>query len=264
MPKPNDRFSIDPSVGDHFHNISGGIAFLKKYQIGFFCVAIELAIIFLITCANWTNQSLLYALFYNLGYGLLLSVALPLAYARHYKEPLSDFGIKKVGIRQLIVLLSFVAFSIGGQVIPRLLAHEELRFYLLPISIAPILMTTFFEEFLFRGFMQTRLEKQVGAMPAILLSGLFFSLYHLGYPGFRNLQDLGVLFAVGIGFALAFKLSGNNLFVSFFVNLPNAYLTYLLKAEQFPRFQPVTTVYACLTILLIPLLFYVCKKRNAN
>ena len=71
----------------------------------------------------------------------------------------------------------------------------------LPMGILPLIMTTFFEEFLFRGFVQSRVEKLFGCFPAIFVSGMMFSLYHIGYPGFRTWEDLLLLFAVGIGFA---------------------------------------------------------------
>lgn len=109
---------------------------------------------------------------------------------------------------------------------------------------------------MFRGFFQTRPEKQYGTVTAILLSGLLFSLYHIGYPGFRSLPDLLLLFAVGIGFALAYKLSDNNLIAVYFVNLPNAFLTYILKSEQFPLFTESTPVFALITIVLIAIIIY--------
>lgn len=75
------------------------------------------------------------------------------------------------------------------------------------MGVMPLIMTTFFEEFLFRGFFQSKFEKEFGALPAIFVSGLMFSLYHLGYPGFCSFGDILLLFAVGIGFATAYKLS---------------------------------------------------------
>lgn len=67
----------------------------------------------------------------------------------------------------------------------------------------PLSMTTFFEEFLFRGFIQSRMDRQFGWGPAIFVSGAMFSLYHLGYPGFRTWEDILLLFAAGIGFTAA-------------------------------------------------------------
>ncbi len=78
-----------------------------------------------------------------------------------------------------------------------------------------------------------------------------FSLYHLGYPGFRTVGDMLLLFAVGLGFAIAYKLSDNNLIVSYFVNLPNAFVTYMLKSEQFPLFDKGAVIYAIITTVII-------------
>ena len=147
----------------------------------------------------------------------------------------------------------FVAFSVGGQLIPKIVMGEQIPWYLLPIGIAPLIMTTFFEEFLFRGFMQNRVEQQFGWLPAILVSGLMFSLYHLGYPGFRTFEDIFLLFGVGLGFAIAYKLSNNNLIVSYFVNLPNAFVTYMLKHNQFPIMKLSSTIAAIITLILIVL-----------
>ncbi|MCL0049041.1 CPBP family intramembrane metalloprotease, partial [Dehalococcoidia bacterium] len=53
-----------------------------------------------------------------------------------------------------------------------------------------LVMSTLFEEVFFRGFLQTRFEKAFGIFPAIVLSGLTFSLYHLGYPAYRDFNLL--------------------------------------------------------------------------
>lgn len=134
----------------------------------------------------------------------------------------------------------------------------------LPIAVLPLVMTTFFEEFFFRGFVQMRLEKQFGGTAAVVASGLLFSLYHLGYPGFRSAGDLALLLAVGIGFALAFRLSGNNFFVAYFVNLPNAFLTYLFKQEQFPHMTAQSTAWAGATIAALAALLVFAKHRQTS
>lgn len=202
----------------------------------------------------------LYYVFYNFISGLVLCTAIPTCYIVKHKESFASIGIKPLKVRQFLVLFAFIVFSIGGQ-----LSHTDLhklRYDLIPVCILPMIMTTFFEEFLFRGFMQTRFEKRYGWIPAVLLSGLMFSIYHLGYPGFRNVQSLLVLLAVGIGFALSYKLSGNNLIVSYLVNLPNSILTYMLKSAQFPLFDRSTPVAAAVTVIFIPIMIISVKRKT--
>lgn len=85
-------------------------------------------------------------------------------------------------------------------------------------------------------------------------------------PGFRTWEDILLLFVVGIGFVAAFMLSDNNLIVSYFVNLPNAFVTYILKYEQFPTMNSSFTVAAVFTLILLGLLFllYSGAKRNVR
>ena len=141
-------------------------------------------------------------------------------------------------------------------------AGKQIPWRLLPLGIAPLIMTTFFEEFLFRGFVQSRAERQFGCLPAILISGAMFSLYYLGYPDFRTWGDLTLLFVVGIGFAAAYRLSDHNLIVSYFVNLPNAFITYILKYKQFPVMTVSSTIAAAITLVLIG--FIVLMFYNTN
>ncbi|MEW9096107.1 MAG: type II CAAX endopeptidase family protein [Clostridiaceae bacterium] len=235
---------------------------MKKHKFLLLSMLLIVAIIFFISLANMVRGKGFY-IFYNLIYGLLLSTILPLyfTYKSRGHKAFYDLGIRKIRIRQIVILVAFVIFSVGGQCIPLIINSISIPFELLSLCIVPLIMTTFFEEFLFRGFMQTRFEKQYGWLPAILISGFFFSIYHLGYPGFRTISDLLLLFAVGIGFAVAFKLSDNNVIVSYFVNLPNAILTYLLKIEQFPVFDNFSTVIAGGTILFIILIFIFSSKK---
>lgn len=235
----------------------------KKLEIILLCCICELAIVAFVSIADLFDNSI-YNIFYNLFYGIGVSVLLPLLILRKEKNTLDKAGINKLSKRQIIVLISFVVFSVGGQIIPKVISGETICWNVLPIAILPLIMTTFFEEFLFRGFLQTRLEKQFGAIVAIIVSGLLFALYHFGYSGFRNVNDILLLFAVGIGFATAFKLAKNNLIVSYFVNLPNAFITYVLKYEQFPKMTVWSTVYAGITIILIVVLLLTLKVKNKD
>ena len=121
---------------------------------------IEIMLIICITAANLNPTPILYFIFYNLLYGLVFSLLIPLYCL--YKENgvsvsdsmLAEVGFKKPGIRQWVVLAAFVVFSVGGQLIPKMAVGEQIQWHLLPMGIVPLIMTTFFEEFLFRGFVQ--------------------------------------------------------------------------------------------------------------
>ena len=84
----------------------------------------------------------------------------------------------------------------------------------------------------------------------------------MGYPGFRTFEDILLLFAVGIGFAAAYKLSGNNLIVAYFVNLPNAFVTYMLKFKQFPKMTMSSTMASIVTLCVIVAVFIVPVRAN--
>lgn len=235
---------------------------MKKGKILLFSVGTEILLIICIALANLNPIPILYFIFYNLMYGLIFSFFIPLFFLHKENGLPASVGIKKLRLRQFIVLICFASFSVGGQLIPKIVEGEIIPWYLLPMGIAPLIMTTFFEEFLFRGFVQSRVEQQFGWLPAILISGTMFSLYHLGYPGFRSFEDILLLFAVGLGFAITYKLSDNNLIVSYFVNLPNAFVTYMLKYNQFPSMTFSSTIAAIITLVLIALTISKVVKHN--
>lgn len=230
----------------------------QKKQVIIKSLIFILLIILSISIANLLGGMWHY-FFYQIVYCIGISICVPIYfYKREDIYDISDLGIKKLRMIDYIIVIGFVAFSIGGQLIN--IEMEKINWNLLPLSILPLLMTTFSEEFFFRGFLQIRFAKAFGTVPAVGLSGLIFSIYHLGYPGFRNVQLLIILFLVGIMFALSFKLSNNNVIVSFFVNLPNAYLTYLLKSEKFPQFN-FTKQASGVTIIIIIVTAYILYRE---
>ncbi len=235
---------------------------MRNKKLLLYLIGTEAMLILCIALANLNPTPTLYFIFYNLLYGLIFSFLVPLYCLQKEKGSLALLGVKRLGTRQFAVLFAFVVFSVGGQLIPKMAAGEQIPWHLLPLGIVPLVMTTFFEEFLFRGFVQSRAERQFGCLPAILISGAMFSLYHLGYPGFRAWGDLLLLFVVGIGFAAAYKLSDHNLIVSYFVNLPNAFVTYILKYGQFPVMSVSSTMAAAITLVLIGITFLMISNRR--
>ncbi len=233
---------------------------MRRWKTIGLCAALEVMVIVCVSLANLYPGPLHYFLFYNLLYGILFSFLVPLFLLRG-KGCIGDYiGFKVPGKRQLAVLLAAVAVSVGGQLIPVAAGGGRPQWSVLPMGVVPLVMTTFFEEFLFRGFVQNRVGEEYGTLLAILLSGLLFSLYHLGYPGFRTFGDLLLLFAVGIGFAAVYQVSGNNFIVAYFVNLPNALVTYMLKFGQFPEMKGSSTAAAIVTLLLVLML----RPRSAS
>ena len=142
---------------------------MRKSKLILLCIVVEVMLIICVTLANVNPTPALYFIFYNLAYGMIFSFLVPLYCLQKENGTLSSVGIKKLGMRQFVVLIAFVAFSIGGQLMPVMLAGEKIPWHLLPMGIVPLIMTTFFEEFLFRGFVQGRIEQHFGWLPAIII-----------------------------------------------------------------------------------------------
>lgn len=61
-----------------------------------------------------------------------------------------------------------------------------------------VIVVPFMEELLFRGFLQTYLRRYLKPIPALLLVGLLFTLFHFTLSqGWRNLEILLTLFVLG-------------------------------------------------------------------
>ena len=235
---------------------------MNKIKTIFIASTLEVLLVLCVGFANLLLKPIYYFCFYNVLYGILLSFLIPLFLLRKEENVFDFLGIKTLGKKQIFILVVFIAFSVGGQIIPTAAKGEIISWNLLPMGIVPLIMTTFFEEFLFRGFFQNKFEKEFGTIIAILVSGLMFSLYHIGYPRFRTIEDILLLFAVGIWFATAYKLSGNNLIVAYFVNLPNAFVTYMLKYEQFPKMTMFSTISSIITLWIIVVVFIMPMRTN--
>lgn len=235
---------------------------MNKIKTIFMASILEVLLVLCVGGANLLLKPIYYFCFYNVLYGILFSFLIPLFLLQKEENVFDFLGIKALGKKQVFILVVFIAFSVGGQIIPIVTKGGIIPWNLLPMGLVPLIMTTFFEEFLFRGFFQNKFEKEFDTITAILVSGLMFSLYHVGYPRFRTFEDILLLFAVGIGFAAAYKLSGNNLIVAYFVNLPNAFVTYMLKFEQFPKMTMYSTMASIITLCIILVVFIMLVRAN--
>lgn len=73
------------------------------------------------------------------------------------------------------------------------------------ISLTGKLILVFFEELIYRGALLTVIQKRFGAVTAVILSSLAFAVAHGG----RDPIDHGVLLLDGLGFGIAFVMTGS-------------------------------------------------------
>lgn len=209
-------------------------------------------------------HGILFNLFYQGVFGIGICISFPLWYTVVIrKEPIRNIGLTTNGwLKALLIAFIFIAISIPGQMIGKVIPFPMWDKFIY-ISIA-LIMSTLFEELFFRGFLQTKFEKAFGIIPAIILSGLAFSLYHLGYPRYRSIGLLITLFLVGVFFAISFSFT-KNVLTSFAVNLPNAILTYILHPNQFVDFnREVAVISAITTMVALGLIVLFKTKEKAN
>jgi membrane protease YdiL (CAAX protease family) len=230
----------------------------------------ELFVVFasLIACvlaniaANLFSRSLYY-LFYQVIFGLGICISFPLVYVRIIKkEPLESIGLTAKGwLKALFIAGLLVAISLPGQLINKDISFPPVS--RLTYICTALIMSTMFEELFFRGFLQTRFEKAFGIVPAVLLSGIAFALYHLGYPKFRTMELIITMCLVGTYFAVAFRLT-NNVITSFTVNLPHAVVTYLLRPQAFPDFNRRTALVSLPVIVVAVAIIILAKIKEQH
>ncbi|MGA2142075.1 MAG: CPBP family intramembrane glutamic endopeptidase, partial [Brevinematales bacterium] len=176
--------------------------------------------------------TLLFYLLYQGIFALGICIFVPVFYTLHYrKERLSSIGItSEKWLKAVLVGVLIAVLTAGGSMIHKTLfipAAGKLAYL-----IVCLIMSTLFEEVFFRGFLQTRFEKYFGMVPAIVIAGICFALYHIGYSDMRNINDIAILAAVGIVFSISFRITGN-IITSYIVNLPNAVITFMGRGSYF-------------------------------
>jgi hypothetical protein len=119
-------------------------------------------------------------------------------------RPLRSLGLGVHRLRQTLLLgLRFAAVQavimLWGYSLPA------------PADWVPLLVLSLavglFEAIFFRGFIQGRLEASFGTGPAVAGASALYALYHIGYG--MGLRELGFLFALGVVYAVAYRLVEN-------------------------------------------------------
>lgn len=131
-----------------------------------------------------------------------------------WKMLLSD--VKKSWVWVLVVVLGtpIATLVIAGVFFPDFVNHVVSRVPLdlniLPIAILMIIIGTFFEEVIFRGFIQERLSWFVGTVPAILIASLFFAGSHISEGSLSIvIYDLVWIFIDSIIYGVIFAKTKN-------------------------------------------------------
>jgi membrane protease YdiL (CAAX protease family) len=144
-------------------------------------------------------------LFLCFGGGMVLGVAVPVIYTVWLRRrPLASLGIGTHQLRATVTL--GVAFG-GVQAVIMLWGYRLPA----PVDWVPLLVGALavglFEAIFFRGFIQGRLEAAFGTGPAVAGAAALYALYHLGYG--MGLAAIGFLFALGLVYAVAYRLTNN-------------------------------------------------------
>src|SRR5512132_268457 len=144
-------------------------------------------------------------LFLCFGGGMVLGVVVPVVYTVWLRRrPLASLGI---GTQQLRATLALGVLFGGVQAVIMLWGYQLPA----PVDWVPLLVGALavglFEAIFFRGFIQGRLEASVGTGPAVAGAALLYALYHVGYG--MGLGELSFLFALGVVYAVAYRLTSN-------------------------------------------------------
>jgi membrane protease YdiL (CAAX protease family) len=202
--------------------------------------------------AAWSvEHSLARVALYHGLFALGVCIVMPTWYHVHRLGlPLAEMGLtlrrwpRDLAVGAGLATLT-VAPRIGEVAVPATAA--------LACLVAAMAFSTLYEEVLFRGFLQTTVERALGMLPALLLSGLAFSLYHVGMDAhYRRFDVLAGMTLVGTLFAFGFRLTGSVL-TSYTLNLPHAVVTFIIPgrdlafAEATGLFAPSTAALALAT-----------------
>jgi hypothetical protein len=118
------------------------------------------------------------------------------------------FGLASIPPVQLLIVTSeklfrAVGFKPSEQPIAALFATTDSRLLLSLLVVFAVVIAPMFEEVFFRGFAYPTLKQRLGAWPAMLIVSAIFALSH------AHLPSLVPLFALAIGLALAYELTGS-------------------------------------------------------
>jgi membrane protease YdiL (CAAX protease family) len=170
-----------------------------------------IAVLYLVVVGLWRLAFTVFTadrwlgLFLCFGGGMLLGVGGPVVYTvwlRH--RPLRSLGL---GLHRLPATVALGLLFAGVQALIMLWGYELPA----PVDWVPLLVLSLavglFEAVFFRGFVQGRLQASFGIGPVVAGAAALYALYHVGYG--MGIGELGFLFALGVVYAVAYRLTEN-------------------------------------------------------
>ena len=139
------------------------------------------------------------------------------------KRPLASIGVTRRNLVISIILGTTIA------IIQYVLTIKNIEVpvfkELLPLLIMAVAVG-FYENIFYRGWVQLRMEACFGIMPSIILSGITYSLYHIGYGMLTN--EMIALFVIGIIYSSIFRIT-SNIFILFPLLTPSGALFTIIQ-----------------------------------
>jgi hypothetical protein len=174
------------------------------------------------------------------------------------RRPLSALGITKKYLTASILaglVLTVIQYFMT-------LKNIELPIYreLLPL-ITMAVAVGFYENVFYRGWVQLRMEEYFGILPAILLSAVLYSLYHIGY-GMPS-GEMITLFIIGLTFSTIFRLT-RNIFILYPLLTPSGALYTLITDGLIIPFEAMYGFASVIFFIIVGLAVITKWAKNKN
>lgn len=165
---------------------------------------VGVVVLFRVAFTVFTTDNVL-GLFLCFAAGLLLGVAGPVLYqVWGRRRPLATLGLTMHELGPTVAMgLALAAAQFAVTFLGYSMPAPAQWVPLLGMS----LVVGLFEAVFFRGFVQGRLEASFGTVPAVAGAAALYGLYHVGYG--MGLSDLWFLLALGVVYAIAYRLTTN-------------------------------------------------------
>lgn len=145
-----------------------------------------------------------------------------------YREKITEaFALNTPQKKGVYIAIAYMILLIADAFVTRHVVFTRNIWILLNIPFAPII-----EELVFRGFLLTKLEKQMDGMQAIVVSAIVFTVLH--YPGWIVLSHMSFIVLVMnsaqvfiFGFILGFiKRQSKSVYTGIVLHIVNNFLTF--------------------------------------